>query len=31
VDLDRLGADVPPGWPATQGETETAVIKLLPG
>jgi DNA topoisomerase IB len=29
--MDRLGADVPPGWPATRGEIETAVIKLLLG
>jgi DNA topoisomerase IB len=27
--VDRLGADVPPGWPATQGDVEAAVIRLL--
>jgi DNA topoisomerase I len=27
--MDRLGAGVRPGWPATQGGFETAVIRLL--
>lgn len=27
--MDRLGADARPGWPATQGEFEAAVIRLL--
>ena len=27
--MDRLGADVQPGWPATQGGFEAAVIRLL--
>lgn len=27
--MDRLGADVPPGWPATHGRFEAAVIRLL--
>jgi DNA topoisomerase I len=27
--MERLGAGVDPGWPATQGEFEAAVIRLL--
>jgi hypothetical protein len=27
--MDRLGADVRPGWPATQGGFEAAAIRLL--
>jgi hypothetical protein len=27
--MDRLGADVQPGWPATHGGFEAAVIGLL--
>ena len=27
--MDRLGADARPGWPATQGKFEAAVIRLL--
>ena len=29
--LDRLGADARPGWPATQGAFESAVVALLRG
>jgi DNA topoisomerase IB len=29
VPLERLGAGVPPGWPATSGAFETGVIRLL--
>jgi DNA topoisomerase IB len=27
--MEKLGAGVAPGWPATQGDIETAVIRLL--
>ena len=27
--MDRLGAGIRPGWPATQGDFEAAVIRLL--